>query len=515
MNRSRLQSIGSKLRGSATPASPAATGWAKHRGASQYHGQYDVIGNFPGYANWAALIVNARVEVTSHYLLVDELAAHGFGIPLNHIIEYSVDRDEASFGDIVIHYRPEHRSFIFRLRPSRGRIPVPTRTNPTVLAAALADNGLAASEFAQTLSNALSIAWDNSITLEDEDAVWTESLTAPLRPGLECAPCKAWLTKTSMIWGSPKGAELNRLPAGAITGVSRTLLPDARETPIAWVHTNLISGIDLAVPLIFNQSNGAQARIDRDRFVSLFHPDLLIDTEPSPLAPWDEVLPEVEEAESEETDERIEGVPDQTLADDELIPGTGDQPAEPDFTAWDSAMRPSTLGTTGTGVTLRQILDEEPGLYGIDPGSMRLVEALAAWPSIEPDVPEPVESPAPLTEPDVLLAYLAKSRQAIAEVNENIDRRVSGNAALTMRSMPPSSSDQAAALLELIELGANGYYSAEQVARIKAEVAGLGEAAVRLRSLIELCNAGHMTISDAAAKRDRIMGGIAMLMETG
>ena len=68
---------------------------------------------------------------------------------------------------------------------------------------------------------------------------------------------------------------------------------------------------------------------------------------------------------------------------------------------------------------------------------------------------------------------------------------------------------------ELIELAATDYYTPAGVTRIKAQISQLGEAAVRLRSLIELCNAGHITIAEAATKRARIMDGIAMLLESG
>jgi len=514
MNRSRLQGLTGKLRTGQSQASGAASDWQRRRGETQYHGQFDVIGNFPGFVKWAALIVNARIEVTSHYLLIDEFAQHGFGISLNEIIEYSVDRDERSFGDVIIHFRPENRSFIFRLRPSRGRIPLPTRTNPTVLAAALADNGLAASEFALTLTNTLSITWESSNTLEDEDAVWTDAVTAPLRPGLESAPNKAWLTKNSLIWGSPKGTGLNRLPAGAITGVTRSQLADGKDTPIAWVHTDLIAGVDLALPYIFNQGAGPQTRIDRDTFVGLFHPDLIREIEEAPAAPWSEEDSDLA-AESLDGDDKGDETDAADLGSEAVGAEDVSPEAEADFSAWESATRPSTLGGIGAGQTLRHLAEDDPGLFGIDPGGTRLVEALASWPTLEPEPVEvELEKPA-ITEPEKLLTYLARAKQAIAEVNENIDRRLAGHATFTLRSMPPSSSDQADALFELIELGGTGYYSPEQQSKVKAEIAGLGEASVRLRSLLELCNAGHMTIAEAGAKRDRIMSGIAMLLESG
>jgi hypothetical protein len=74
--------------------------------------------------------------------------------------------------------------------------------------------------------------------------------------------------------------------------------------------------------------------------------------------------------------------------------------------------------------------------------------------------------------------------------------------------MPPSSDEQSKALAELIELAGTDYYSVEQARSVKTQITRLGEASVRLRSLLELCNAGHMTISEVGLKRDAIMSGL-------
>ncbi|HQY31349.1 MAG TPA: hypothetical protein PK691_08685, partial [Thermomicrobiales bacterium] len=186
----------------------------------------------------------------------------------------------------------------------------------------------------------------------------------------------------------------------------------------------------------------------------------------------------------------------------------------PDFSSWSEAKRPDTLTGYG-GSTLRRLdLTEDDETGGYAPDGTRLVEALAAWPGASGNQPEPIPEVPSATEPNLILTYLARAKQTINEVNEGIDRRMAGHGAVTLRVLPPSTADQAAALMELIELGAVGYYSAEQQSRVKAQLSSIGEAAIRLRSLLELCNAGHMTIGEAAAKRDRIVGSIAMLLES-
>ncbi len=57
------------------------------------------------------------------------------------------------------------------------------------------------------------------------------------------------------------------------------------------------------------------------------------------------------------------------------------------------------------------------------------------------------------------------------------------------------------------------YYSAEQARALKARITRFGEAAVRLRSLIELCNAGHLTVPEVGAKRDAIMANLPAVAE--
>jgi hypothetical protein len=114
----------------------------------------------------------------------------------------------------------------------------------------------------------------------------------------------------------------------------------------------------------------------------------------------------------------------------------------------------------------------------------------------------------PLTQPDALLRYLADAERTVNEVNEAIDRRLAGQPALSLRATPPSSNDQAIALAELLELTGSGYYSLEQARSVKSQITRLGEVSVRLRSLIELCNAGHLTAQEVSQKRDALVATI-------
>ncbi|HQY30014.1 MAG TPA: hypothetical protein PK691_01945, partial [Thermomicrobiales bacterium] len=322
MHKEAIGAIGAKLRGSRTDASrPGA--WERARGATRFSARFDAIGNFPGYQTWAALIVGAKTELTSQFLLVDEFAPHGLALPLDLIVDYSVDREESSFGDVIVRFRTGADLALFRLRASRSRLHLPTRTNPTHLATALADVGLRATDFAQTMSGILRVAWETAHTFDSDEAVWAGEVTAPLRPGMECAPASAWVTKNNLLWGSKRDSGLNRIPTGAITNIVRHSLADGRTTPIAYVHTNLIHGLDLALPFIFNQVSGAQARIERDAFVALFHPDLVRDSAPEPMQAWSSFVDS--EATEETTDSPLTtddaDLPRALLLSDEQIAG--------------------------------------------------------------------------------------------------------------------------------------------------------------------------------------------------
>ena len=75
-------------------------------------------------------------------------------------------------------------------------------------------------------------------------------------------------------------------------------------------------------------------------------------------------------------------------------------------------------------------------------------------------------------------------------------------------SVPPSASDQAKALSELVDLLVAEVYSPPQARAEKARLLALGEAAVRLRTLVELCNAGHLSLAELTIKRDALLASI-------
>src|SRR5687768_2273922 len=107
MNRSaRLQALSERVKGLApaksAPILPEIGIWAARRGEVRASVDCDVIGNFPGSLQSAALIVGARTLVTSLYLVVDEGEPHGFALPLASILDVSLDDAPHAGPDLIV-----------------------------------------------------------------------------------------------------------------------------------------------------------------------------------------------------------------------------------------------------------------------------------------------------------------------------------------------------------------------------------------------------------------------------
>jgi hypothetical protein len=509
----RVQSAGRRLRAKDGGGEPASD-WAGRRGEQRYSGTFDVIGNFPGFEDCAGLIVNAEIAVTTRYLIVDEGEPHGFALGIGWLVEVSADGDPETFGDILVRYRHDDADILFRLRPGRARLPLRTRNRPEDLVAALSDVGAEAADLARDVSNALRLNWDSVQSLESESVVWRGEATAPLRPGLESAPATVWVTPTALVWGSVRGSGVNRLPLSTVTRLSSMSLNDDAGSPTVYVRTRVISDIRLDLPFIFNLGAIRDGIAGRAEFLGLFRPESVLEGVVSDRPqPWLDEPPATtpEPAGDDETEVDSEQSDESTASEDDGI-----APEVPVFETWANVARPDASPyvppADGAGLLAHRRIDREfldADEPEFDSSGTRLVDAISSWPGSLPAPSESTETETPLvTQPDVIIRYMADAHRAINEVNEAIDRRIAGNAAPLLRATPPSSEDQARALVELIELTGSDYYSVEQARSVKARITRYGEAAVRLRSLIELCNAGHLTIAEVGAKRDSIVANL-------
>ena len=485
--------------------------WKLRRGDQLYAGTFDVIGNFPGFEQFAGLIVAAEVVVTSRFLLVDEGEPHGFALGIGWLIDVSADPDPETFGDVLIRYRAEDANVLFRLRPGKSRLPLRNRSRPEDLVAALSDAGADQDELARDVASVLRLSWDSLQSLESESVVWRGEATAPLRPGLECAPAAVWVTPTALVWGSVKGKGVNRLPINTVSRLASFTLSDEGTSPTVYVRTRLISDIRLDLPFIFNTTPLRESVAKRAEFLALFRQEAVIEALVSNRSqPWaEDPAPVVVD----------DGPVDESAADTETDDAARANPgeeSEPEFDSWANVTRPSAFpyvppGDNAAGGGSRRIDSGLPRFEDgeFDSSGTRLVDAISSWPGEANQLPESEQPEPPVaTKPDIILRYLADAQRTITEVSEAIDRRLAGQVAPSLRANPPSSADQARALAELLELSDSDYYSIEQRRSVQTRITRLGEVAVRLRSLLELCYAGHLTIQEVGHKRDNLVASL-------
>ena len=515
MNRlGRLQLLSEKVRSlggaPAGPATSANAGWMMRRGETRASLDCDVIGNFPASRRSAALIVGARTEITSTFLIVDEGEPHGFALSMPSILDVSLDDAPHAGPDLIVRYRHEGDSGWFRLRESRGKFRRKSVRGIEALRSAFRAGHVSFGEVAASFNSFLLVPWDAAAGIESDRVVWSGHATAPIRATLECAPTDLWVTATALIWGGVKGEGINRLPLTAIRSLEPITLADRETTPAVYVFTFGPENFPVSLPFIFDAAQNVGP--ERDAFLELFSPSLV--TQPAaerPLQPWanldSDLQPDDRDAPENDLFDEMAADPDEELDQvaGSVEPESAIEEEElPSWETWSAAKPPSRFGAEARSAGALSGYGEAP--MSFDSSGMRLTEALSVWPTgIEPE-PEPEEPD--VLEPVAIPAYLTAARNAITEVNEIIDRRMAGNSSPSPRLTPPSTEQQATALAELVELVGSGYYGAEASRAVKTRITRYGEAAVRIRSLLELCNAGHMTIAEAGTKRDQIMAGL-------
>jgi hypothetical protein len=101
-------------------------------------------------------------------------------------------------------------------------------------------------------------------------------------------------------------------------------------------------------------------------------------------------------------------------------------------------------------------------------------------------------------------AFESAALAVLAEALDAIRDRAAGRVPAPLVESPPSAAEQAQALAALIDLTRAGRLSPEALHARKVRLLALGEAAIRLRTLLELRDAGHLSDADLARKRTAI-----------
>lgn len=590
--------------------------WLAGRGAILFEATCDLIGGFPGFAERGGRLAGAHLRVTDGYLLVEEGAPHGFGLPIRWLDGLSMlphpNREEYALrvfyrdGVCSRHFTVRFRANRLALRGSRRS----ERARAALLACGLVDcfatHPPAEPDFV--------IPWDQTEDVESENVIWTGRLTAPVRVGLDIVPSDAWLTTRSLIWGSGAGDGINRLPLALLLDVVSTQLGDRQGTPAVYLALGDDATGRYDLPFVFDQQTPSE-RNQRERgafLVGLRSRGIPLGS-PAPLfQPWRLDVypvaaagaagpppPDEDDASSWEPGGRVvdiatrreSGVPaaqpgatfpyrgwpvpsvdDSDPMDDPsnaLRNGrgiaaamarqpTGDSPADRFHFAWEIASTvaagpPCAVGSRqpAPAVAADRVLAEwsapvvETGDEATPPRQAEDVQVAATWIGAPDDVMEnvaPVASPAPprldsdaavaapnpaaetmahptadgRAEPLIeVKAYEALCLGALAEVLQAIDDRAAGRPSASLVERPPAAAQQAKALAEMIERTGSGRLSLEEARARTVRLVALGEAEVRLRTLLELRDAGHLGDDDLALKRRAITTQLAAVIDIG
>lgn len=542
--------------GEAPPGMPASR-WLAARGAVRAELSADAIGSFPGFADYAGLIVDATVVLTDRYLLVDEGEPHGFGIAGTQL-----DWARADDAEVRVGYRQDgdRRSFLLRVRRSR-RSPRP-RAAATGLLSALRSANVGGEFPPPEASQNVALSWDDASAVEHERVRWTGRVTAPIMVGQECTPSDVWVSLESLLWASPRSKGVNRLDLSGIVSLTRAEIAGDEPTPALYLTIDDDAGGLIDLPFIFNLGESFERNNrDRSEFQNRIRGDRLPQVAPpARLQPWlssdagdgasepDEFAePDPDEVDIETTelrdvtDEGDHAPPKASPSIDAEDPATDDRQAFTNWPAHDALRGPLSSGARHSpgdrpgginarrwrhargvdGAVVPEVHVEEPSIpvrpvheeHDIVLAEWAGAEAepskaYAAWPGIDVAIDEQPSEPPPPPAPTAVPAYERAALATIDAVLFVISRRVEGNSAPPLTTVPPSSVEQAAALSELVELTAAGVITPEEAREQKARLVAVGEASVRLRTLLELSGAGHLSLTELLKKRDSILRGI-------
>jgi hypothetical protein len=98
---------------------------------------------------------------------------------------------------------------------------------------------------------------------------------------------------------------------------------------------------------------------------------------------------------------------------------------------------------------------------------------------------------------------------ALAEAIQVVDEVVAGSPPRQLMEPLPLAGERVAAREAIRSLASNGALTPEEADRRTDRLLGLADAAVRLRTLIELHARGHVTTADLAVRRERVVETLA------
>jgi hypothetical protein len=422
------------------------------------------------------------------------------------------------------------------------------------------------------------VSWEQTAEFEAENVLWTGQATVPRSIGAEGVPGNVWLTTRSLIWGCETVAGVHRIPLALITDVAAATVADRAGTPAVYVGLGDETTGHFDLAFLFDQQSTSDHN-QRERgalLVGLRSRGVPVGSPTPPFQPWRHVAyPVVEEPESigqaapDEEELPLSPVVDELArrraasrrrfgtfhpsAEGDPYPAWPEPPAsflnsppaaEDSATVWDGdayaapsprlldvvlaewSALPEDRGTRDDDVQLAAgwlsplpVSTDEPASSESDevaieesPGDhVAQLETVAAAPPTE--LASESERTEMATWPRVA-AYESATVGVLAEILAAIRDRATGRMTPLVAGLP-SAADQTAALAELTALSESGAVTPDQLRGRSARILALGDACVRLRTLVELRDAGHVSDADLARRQQTITAQLAAVMEVG
>jgi hypothetical protein len=464
--------------------------WLAERGEIAFESTCDLAGGFPGYAETGAVLEGVRLRITNRYLLIAEGEPFGFGLPVRWLDGMAlVPLDDADDFGLRFFYQDGASPRLFTVRFRSNRLAM--RNGPRAERAHLA---LLRAGVEDRLSDApqadpsFHVPWGQTAPFESETVIWRGHATAPLRIGQTSAPGEVWLTTKSLIWGHPTTEGIQRIPLHLLADVTPATLGDRAGTPAVYIGLGDQSTGHFELPFLFDQQQTADQNL-KDRgalLVGLRARGVPVGAATPRFQPW-----------------RLEFLPAAL---------TGTEPA-----ADEESIEPETAAAESDTILSPEdiVLAEwhaEPEPIAPPPVDIPLATAWA-------ERPTPVESPAePPVEPGevswpLASAYEAAALELLDQVVLGIRARAAGAPCSPIGATMPGGLDQRAALGELLDLKRSGAISAEVCQQRSNRLVLVADTAIRLRTLVDLRDAGHLTDAEIAQRQRAIIGRLAGRLE--
>jgi hypothetical protein len=540
--------------------------WHTERGEILFEASCDVVGGFPGYAACGGHLEGRRLRVTERYLLVGDGDQFGFGLPVRDIHGVAlVPFSQGEESGLRVFYQDGASARLFTIRFHGNRLalrggPRAERAHLSLLRAGLIDR------FAVSPppDPDFIVPWEQIAEFETEKVIWAGRATVPREIGAEGVSGNVWLTTRSLIWGCESTVGVHRVPLVLVTDVAAASLANRTGTPVLYVGLGDETTGHFDLAFLFDQQSTSDHN-QRERgalLVGLRSRGVPIGTPTPPFQPWRSATLSDADMPPDRLGAETSYAPGATQvpwpdafdlpADDTAYPIWPQQPASVlDSSTSENALSPwtdSDRGESGSGEPNPALLDVVLAEWSVPPddrgGRHDDVQVAASWLSplppmhaedptsttSSPLLPAPVADDESPIEPAALnagseavappeverlprvAAYESTTIGVLDEILAAIRDRGTGRVTRLAVSLP-TAADQSAALAELTASNETGIVTPEEVRGRTARILALGDACVRLHTLVELRDAGHVTDADLARRQQTITAQLAEVME--